>query len=134
MDRKELMKQFNKQPRIGTLATADNRGKVDNAVFSALQMIDENTVVMAIGNNRSYANLQVNPQAAFIFFEPAASPYDWQGARVYLKVVACEETGPHYEQMVTIVRQMAGDRAADNVKAAITFTITEARPLIDMTA
>ena len=68
MDRKQLMEQFNKQPRLGTLATSDGKGKVNNAVFSALQMIDENTVMMAIGDNRSYANLQNNPQAAFIFF------------------------------------------------------------------
>ncbi len=133
MDRELLMKQFNKQPRIGTLATADDQGKVDNAVFSALQMIDENTVVMAIGNNRSYTNLKLNPQAAFIFFEPAESPYDWQGARIYLEVTQSAEAGPHFDQMVAIVRQMAGDQAADNVKAAITFKIVEARPLIDMT-
>lgn len=132
MDRKLLMEQFNKQPRLGTLATADDQGKVDNAVFSALQMIDENTVMMAIGDNRSYANLQLNPQAAFIFFEPAESPYDWQGARVYLRVADCAESGPVFEQMVGMVRQIAGDQAADNVKAAVSFVIEEARPLIDM--
>ncbi len=132
MDRKKLMEQFNKQPRLGTLATADDKGKVDNAVFSALQMVDENTVMMAIGDNRSYANLKINPQAAYIFFEPAESPYDWRGARVYMRVADSAEAGPVFDQMVAMVRQMAGDQAADNVKATITFSIEEARPLIDM--
>lgn len=132
MDRKMLMEQFNRQPRLGTLATSDGEGKVNNAVFSALQMVDEQTVMMAIGDNRSYAYLKRNPRAAFIFFEPAESPFDWQGARVYLKMEQAAENGPAFEQMVAIVRQMAGDQAADNVRAAVTFSIEEVRPLIDM--
>jgi len=132
MDRKTLMEQFNRQPRLGTLATSDGQGRVNNAVFSALQMVDEQTVMMAIGDNRTYANLQLNPRGAFIFFEPAESPYDWQGARVYLKMEQAAEEGPVFEQMVAIVRQMAGDQAADNVKAAVTVGIEDVRPLIDM--
>jgi len=131
MDRAKLMEQFNNPARLSTLATADNKGKVNNAVFSALQMVDENTVMMAIGDNRSYANLQINPQAAFIFFEPGESPFDWQGARVYLKMVDRAESGGVFEKMVGMVRQMAGDQAGDNVKAAVTFTIEETRSLID---
>lgn len=131
MDRKELMQAFNNPTRMGTLATSDGAGKVNNAVFSALYMADEETVLMAIGNNRSFANLQKNPRATFLFFQPAASPYDWQGARVYLKAVATAHEGPVFEQMVGMVRQMAGDRAADNVHAVVTFTIEDARALID---
>ena len=132
MNALELMEKFNDPTRLGTLATADTAGKVDNAVFSALQMVNEKTVMMAIGDNRSYANLKVNPQAAFVFFHPAETPYEWQGARVYLKVIATDEDGQPFEQMVGMVRQMAGDQAADNVKAVITFNIEELRPLIDL--
>ena len=53
MDRKELMEMFNRQPRLGTLATSDGKGHVNTAVFSALNMISEEIVVMAIGENRS---------------------------------------------------------------------------------
>ncbi|TYO96829.1 pyridoxamine 5'-phosphate oxidase [Geothermobacter ehrlichii] len=131
MNRKELMALFNNPTRLGTLATADSSGKVDNAVFSALQMVDENTVMMAIGDNRSYANLRENPRAAFVFFHPAPDPYAWQGGRVYMSVVKADESGPVFDQMVGTVRQMAGDRAADNIKAVLTFAIDEVRPLID---
>ncbi len=131
MDRKELMEMFNKQPRLGTLATSDGRGAVNNAVFSALNMVDEETVVMAIGENRSYDNLKENPRAAFIFFEPAASPFDWKGARLYLAAAAMEESGPLYDQLVAAVRKEVGDQAADNIKAAVTFKIENVRPLID---
>jgi hypothetical protein len=132
MERKQLMEQFNKQPRLGSLATSDADGAVNNAVFSAMRMVDENTVMLAIGDNRSYANLRVNPRAAFIFFEPAQNAFDWQGARLYLRVASIAESGPVLEHMTTMVRRAVGDKAADNVKAAVTFKIEEVRPLIDM--
>jgi len=53
MDRQKLLEIFNKQPRIGTLSTANTQGDVNVAVFGSPQMIDENTVVMGIGENRS---------------------------------------------------------------------------------
>ncbi|HEN21426.1 MAG TPA: pyridoxamine 5'-phosphate oxidase family protein, partial [Desulfobacteraceae bacterium] len=66
MDRQELMTLFNKYPRIGTLSTSNKEGDVNVAVFGSPQMVDEDTVVMAIGQNRSYRNLQGNPKAVFI--------------------------------------------------------------------
>ena len=72
MEPKDLMAWFNRQPRLGTLATSDGIGNVNNAVFSALNMIDEETVVMAIGANRSLANLKSNPKARLHFFRASA--------------------------------------------------------------
>ena len=87
MDRQELMELFNKYPRIGALATANKEGDVNVAVFGSPRMVDENTVVMGIGNNRSYRNLQRNPKAVFIVMEPGETVRDWKGARVYLEAV-----------------------------------------------
>ena len=134
MTRQELMAKFNDPTRLGAFATADAGGKVDNAVFSAIQMVNENTVLLAVGDNRSYANLRQNPQAAYIFFHPDPNPFAWQGARVYLRMQTADEEGPTFEEMVAMVRKVAGDRAADHVKAVITFGIEEVRPLIDMGA
>ena len=80
MDRKELMEMFNKYPRIGALATANKEGDVNVAVFGSPRMIDENTVVMGIGNNRTYRNLQRNPKVlpyldqAQLLVEEGAAP------------------------------------------------------------
>ena len=56
MDRKEVMEFFNKRPRVGTLSTANSEGDVNVAVFGSPQMVDEETVVMGIGRNRSLRN------------------------------------------------------------------------------
>ncbi|GAB4267702.1 MAG: hypothetical protein Kow0092_21200 [Deferrisomatales bacterium] len=131
MDRKELMELFNRPDRLGTLTTGDGQGNLNAGVFSALQMVDEDTVVMACGENRSLANMRRHPKAVFLFFQPAAAPWDWKGARVYLDVVKIEPEGDLFDRLVATVRQMAGDQAAENIRAAVTFRIQDVRPIID---
>jgi len=131
MNRNEVMELFNKRPRIGTLSTANQKGEVNVAVFGSPQMIDENTVVMGIGKNRSLANLQENPHAVFIVLEPGETLMDWKGARVYLEVLAVETGGGFYDQIKDNITQAAGKAAGDMIRAAIRFKIVEVRPIVD---
>ena len=132
MNRQELMGLFNKRPRIGTLSTANADGDVNVAVFNSPQMIDENTVVMGIGENRTYRNLRENPKAAFIVVEPGKTLMDWKGARVYLEAVDMETGGGFYEQIKENIAKAAGEQAARMIHAAIRFRITEVRPIVDL--
>ncbi|MDZ7699042.1 MAG: pyridoxamine 5'-phosphate oxidase family protein [Deltaproteobacteria bacterium] len=132
MDRQKLMEIFNKQPRIGSLSTANARGEVNVAVFGSPQMIDENTVVMGIGENRSFRNLRENPKAAFIVMEPGETVMDWKGARVYLEALDIETGGGFYDQVKENIEKVAGKQAAQMIHAAIRFKITEVRPIVDM--
>ena len=134
MDRKELMHMFNSPNRLGTMSTSDDRGNLNAGVFGSLKMIDEQTAVMALGGNRSLDNLEKHPKAVFLFFEPEADPFHWKGARVYMEVDKIDREGPIFDQLVKQVRDAAGDQAADGIRAAVTFKITDARPLIDMGA
>jgi 3-hydroxyisobutyrate dehydrogenase-like beta-hydroxyacid dehydrogenase len=131
MDRKDVMSMFNQATRIGALATADKNGAVNAAVFGSPRMISEDTVIMAIGDNRSYRNLQENPKASFIVVEPGANPQEWKGARLYLEVDAFERYGELLDSFRENIRKMAGNEAADAIKAAIRFKVTGVRPLID---
>jgi len=131
MNRNEVMELFNKRPRIGALSTANQKGEVNVAVFGSPQMIDENTVVMGIGKNRSLANLQENPHAVFIVVEPGKTVMDWKGARVYLEVLAVETGGGFYDQIKDNITQAAGKAAGDMIRAAIRFKIVEVRPIVD---
>lgn len=132
MDRKELMKLFNKWPRIGTLSTATKTGEVNVAIFGSPRMIDENTVVMGIGDNRSFRNLERNPNAVFIVMEPGPTARDWKGARVYLEAVDMETEGKFYNEIKRNIAKALGQDAADPVYAAVRFRIKEVRPLVDM--
>ncbi|UCD82366.1 MAG: pyridoxamine 5'-phosphate oxidase family protein [Desulfobacterales bacterium] len=127
----KLMKYFNKQPRLGTLSTADRNGKVNSAYFGSPRMVDEKTIFMGLGNNRTYANLQENPRAVFMVMEPGESIMDWKGVRIYVKMTDCRTSGEKLDQLKAAVAKHAGENAAKMMHAALTFEIVEIRPLAD---
>jgi len=130
MDRKDVMELFNKRPRVGTLSTSNKSGDVDVAVFGSPQMVDENTVVMGIGQNRSFQNLQENPKAVFIVMEPGETLMDWKGCRVYLLAQTIDTAGELYNQIKSKIAETAGEAAAKMIHAAIRFKVTDVRALL----
>lgn len=130
MEPKEIVEFFNKRPRNCLLCTADSKGEVDVAVYGTPRMIDEKTVVLGSGNKRSLQNLRENPRAAILVTEPGEIVHDSKGVRVYLKVTAIETEGALYDEIKEEVEKRAGKSSADNLKAAVVFTVTEVRPLI----
>lgn len=127
----QLMQYFNKQPRIGTLSTAGKDGKVDVAYFGSPRMTDEKTVLMGIGKNRTFANLQENPNAVFMILEPGKSLPEWKGVRVYLKMKECQTSGEKLDAIKKVIAQAAGEGAAKMMHAAVVFEVQEIRPLAD---
>jgi hypothetical protein len=128
----KLMDYFNKSPRIGTLSTADKAGTVDSGVFGSPRMTDERTVVMGLGKNRTFANLQQNPHAVYLIMAPGATIMDWKGIRVYLKAQKIATSGPVLDTFKAQMAKVAGEEAAKMIYATVSFEVTEVRPLIDM--
>jgi len=127
----KLMEYFNKQPRLGTLSTVDKNGKVNSAYFGSPRMVDEKTIFMGLGNNRTFANLQDNPLAVFMVMEPGKTIMDWKGVRIYVKMIDCQTSGEKLDDMRATIAQHAGESAGKMIHAAITFEIQEIRPLAD---
>jgi predicted pyridoxine 5'-phosphate oxidase superfamily flavin-nucleotide-binding protein len=130
MDRKAVMEMFNKRSRIGALATSNKNGDVNAAVFGSPQMIDEETIIMAIGDNRSFQYLQENPKASFIVIEPGETVSEWKGVRLYLEVAEFERYGELLDSFREKIRKVAGSTSANAIKAAIRFKVVDIRPLI----
>jgi predicted pyridoxine 5'-phosphate oxidase superfamily flavin-nucleotide-binding protein len=128
---KDLMEYFNKRPRIGTLGTASKEGKPNVAHLGSPQMVDEKTVVMGLGQNRTLANLQENPYAVFTILEPAKTVTEWKGVRVYLKMTDLQTSGEKLDRLKDAIAKNSGEGAAKMVKAVATFQITEIRPIVD---
>ena len=127
----KLMEYFNKQPRLGSLSTAGKEGRVDAACYGSPQMIDEKTIFMGIGKNRTFANLQENPYAVFMIMEPGKSLPEWKGIRVYLKMIDCQTSGEKLDRIKTQIAKVAGEAASKMMYAAVTFSIEEIRPIVD---
>ena len=127
----KLMEYFNKQPRLGTLSTADKEGKVNSAVLGSPRMVDEKTVVMTLRNSRTLANLQVNPYAVFAIMEPGKTTPEWKGIRVYLKMTGYQTSGEKLETMRAQAAQRIGEATAKLIHAAVTLEVYDVRPTID---
>jgi hypothetical protein len=129
----QLMAFFNKQPRLGTLSTADKSGRVDSAFFGSPRMADEKTIIMGIGKNRTFDNLQENPLAVFLVMEPGTTLPEWKGLRIYVKMTDCALSGEKYEAVKAGIAAKVGKAAADKmIHAAVTFEVQGVRPLVDM--
>jgi hypothetical protein len=131
MSRQQLMTLVNSPTRLGSLSTSDNQGNINAAVVGSARMVEESTLILGLGDNRTLHNLRSHSKAVYLAFEPATSLLEWRGARLYLEVVAIDEDGPHLEQIICDVRANAGEIAARTIRAAVLFRITEIRPLID---
>lgn len=127
----KLMEYFNKNPRIGTLSTSSKDGKVDVACFGSPRMIDEKTVVIATAKNRTFANLQENPNAVYMIIEPGKTVLDWKGVRVYLKVKEFATSGEMLDTIRSQTAKFVGEEAAKMIYAAVTFEVGEVRPVVD---
>ena len=127
----KLMEYFNKQPRLGVISTSSKDGKVDSAVYGSPQMVDKETVIVALAKGRTFANLQENPNAMFMIMEPGEGILDWKGIRVYLKMKEYVTSGVQLDMYKSQVAKIVGEQAADMIKVLATFEVTEVRPLID---
>jgi predicted FMN-binding regulatory protein PaiB len=131
MEQKEVMALFNKRPRNCLICTANTEGDVNVAVYGSPRMIDEDTVVLAVRNNRSYQNLQKNPKAAIIVVEPGEIKHESKAVRVYLEVTNIETDGDLLDQFREEIGARAGKEVANSLQAALRLKITGVRPLID---
>jgi hypothetical protein len=125
------MEYFNRQPRLGVISTSSRDGKVDCAVYGSPQMIDENTVTVAMAEGRTFANLKENPYAVFMIMEIGSGIMDWKGIRVYLRMKEYITSGPSLDDYRSKIAKIVGRQAADMISVLATFAVTEVRPLID---
>lgn len=128
----KLVEYFNRQPRLGTLSTASQDGKVNVAVYGSPRMTDDRTVVVGSGTNRTLANLRENPHAVYMIMEPGAGIMEWKGVRVYLTVKSIETSGPAFDAYIEQVVAAIGEVARAMLHALVVFEVTEVRPLVDM--
>lgn len=111
----------------GVLSTADADGNPDAAIFASPHMVDDATFYLVMAQKTSYANLQSNPKASYMFIEKGEG---YKGKRLYIRKTN-EEADP---DKVEALRgqdkcKMAGESSSG--MRAVTFVIDSVRPLVD---
>jgi len=77
-----LKKYFESKKGLGVLSTADEKGKVNAAVYSKPHVIDDKHVAFIMADRLTHANTMKNPYATFLFKEEGTG---YKGKRLYLK-------------------------------------------------
>lgn len=84
----DLTEYFESQKGSGVLATADDQGRVDVAVYARPHVIDRETIAFIMPDRLTHHNLQSNNHAAYLFMEEGPG---YKGIRLFLTKVREEE-------------------------------------------
>ena len=117
--------------KTNVLSTANKAGECNIAMFGSFVWTGDSTIMLLLGNNRTYANLVENPRAALLVTLPGKTGMQTEGCRVYIKLRSTEDSGDTFDKMKAGVKARVGD-AAEMLKHLVTFDILETRPIVDM--
>lgn len=113
---------------VGVLATADADGKVNVAVYARPHFLDPEDDAAAsfiMNDGRSYANIQANPNAAYLFVETGKG---YVGKRLSLTKTREEDD---QEDIKPLRRRNLPDECYEGKKQHLVhFRIDETRPLV----
>ncbi|MBL7204502.1 MAG: pyridoxamine 5'-phosphate oxidase family protein [Desulfobacteraceae bacterium] len=129
---KEIVEIVNKPGRIGTLGTANKQGQPNVAYFGSPRLMEDGTIIMGLGSNRTLKNLEENPLAVFFCVAEGPVAFKTPGCRLYLKVREIQKEGAILDGVKEAIAKHAGPGAAKMIVAGVVFDVTEVRPLVDM--
>jgi len=122
MDFKEY---FETTKGFGALAIADNLGRVNVAVYSRPQVMEDGSLAFIMRDRLTHANIQSNPRAAYLFREEGPG---YKGKRIYLT-----KTGE--EQDTELINQLRRRTTPDEAREEqsrflVFFRLDKELPLI----
>lgn len=122
----ELAHYFQNTKGLGVLATADDGGHVDTAIYSRPHFMEDGTLAFIMKDRLSHANLQTNPFASFLFVEEGRG---YQGKRLYLRKVGEEK---ETERLYSLRRRMSPPEAdpENDPRFLVFFELEQVRPLL----
>lgn len=124
----KLNKYFDNAKGFGVLATSDESGKVNLAVYTRPYFADEKddwTLAFVMADHLNHANIQKNPSATYLFREEGQG---YEGKRLYLTKIR-EEENP--ELVAAICRRcnynMYGN---ESLRRVVFFKVDKVLPLV----
>ena len=122
----ELSEYFENNDGIGVLSTAGADGNVDAAIYARPHVMEDGTLAFIMRDRLSHANIQANPNAAYLFIEEGSG---YSGKRLFMtKVREEKETELLYE----LRRRTYPDDEKDDKdpKFLVFFKVDKQLPLI----
>ena len=121
----DIREYFENLKGRGILATADDQGKVDAAIYATPHIIDKGTIAFIMPDRLTHHNLQTNNHAAYLFMEDGPG---YKGVRLYLTKTR-EENDPDLIAALSR-RKYPTDQDAGESSFLVSFKLVKTRPLI----
>ena len=121
-----LVEYFETTEGTGILATSDSEGNVDLAIYSRPYVIEENIIAFSMLERTSYANIQSNPKAAYMFIEKGRG---YKGKRLYLKKTG-EEADPQRIEEIKSQRPKRHESTTDSARHFVYFSVENIRAVV----
>lgn len=122
----DLQQYFENTEGTGILATSDESGRVDMAVYTKPHVADSETIALVMKERLSHKNLTKNLHAAYLFL---ARGLGYKGIRLYLTMLQ-EEIN---QSLIEAMRQKQPEmfpKNDDSHKFIVFFHIDKIRPLV----
>ena len=121
----DLKQYFEQNKGLGVLATANDQGEVDAAIYARPHVIDEKTVAFIMRDHLTYANVKSNPKACYLFRQDSTG---YVGKRMYLTMTR-EETDIELIESLSR-RSKSYSEHEESKKFLVYFNIDNIRPLV----
>jgi hypothetical protein len=122
----DLRKYLEDTKGFGVLATADDKGHVDAAVYSRPHIFDETTVAFIMADRLTHRNLQSNPCAVYLFRENGSG---YTGMRLFLTKIR-EEQDTDLLYSIRRRHYASPEGEEEEPRFLVFFTIDRMLPLI----
>jgi len=124
----ELKEYFRSRKGLGVLSTADDKGKVDSAVYARPKVVEDGRVAFIMSDRLSLSNVRKNPHAAYLFKENGEG---WTGVRLFLEYES--ETREDADVAAACREEYPGPYCGEKyLKGAslVTFRVVSVLPLV----
>jgi hypothetical protein len=122
----DLGNYFENKKGLGILATADDEGRVDLAVYSRPHIIDEKTIAFIMDDRLTHRNLLSNNHAAYLFTEEGPG---YKGIRLFLTKIR-EERDTELLYSIRRRKYASPQGEGEEPRFLVFFTIDKVLPLI----
>ena len=122
----DLSNYFAEHTGTGVLATADDKGNVNTAIYARPHVLDDKTVAFVMRDRLSRQNLLKNGSANYLFLESGAG---YKGIRLGLAMLD-ESTDPELLASLS-KRKMAGEEYNSNeARFVVRFSVEKGLTLV----
>ena len=121
----DLEKYFRDTKGVGILGTADDKGKVDMAVYAKPHFMEDGTIAFIMADRLTHQNLKSNNNAAYLFLEEGSKS---RGKRLFIRKLREEKDSDLLYSLRS--KRFSSEKEEGKTRFLVFFKVDKVLPLI----